>query len=92
MTVHERRAYESADPIDSIQTLETIGIRWLDFYPFSRDKNEGPVIVMKESPVAGSLLSSLDVGDAAPSMHPNASCDAQDTVKTQCDSYIFLWR
>ena len=38
----------------------------------SRDKNEGPVIVMKESPVAGSLLSSLDVGDAAPSMHPNA--------------------
>ena len=72
MTVHERWAYESADPIDSIQTLETIGIRWLDFYPFSRDKNEGPVIVMKESPVAGSLLSSLDVGDAAPSMHPNA--------------------
>ena len=44
---------------------------------------------MKESPVAGSLLSSLDVGDAAPSMHPNASCDAQDTVETQCDSYIF---
>ena len=27
MTVHERRAYESADPIDSIQALETIGIR-----------------------------------------------------------------
>ena len=47
---------------------------------------------MKESPVAGSLLSSLDVGDAAPSMHSNASCDAQDTVETQFDSYIFLWR
>ena len=27
MTVHERWAQESADPIDSIQTLETIGIR-----------------------------------------------------------------
>ena len=45
---------------------------------------------MKESPVAGSLLSSLDVGDAAPSMHPNASFDAQDPVETQCDSYIFF--
>ena len=44
---------------------------------------------MKESPVAGSLLSSLDVGDAAPSVHPNAWRDAQDTVETQCDSYIF---
>ena len=27
MTVHERWAQESEDPIDSIQTLETIGIR-----------------------------------------------------------------
>ena len=27
MTVHERWAQESADPIDSIQTLETVGIR-----------------------------------------------------------------
>ena len=47
---------------------------------------------MKESPVAGSLLSSLDVGDAATYMHPNASCDAKDTVETQFDSYIFLRR
>ena len=43
---------------------------------------------MKESPVAGSLLSSLDVGDAAPSMHPNALCVAGATNETKCDPYV----
>ena len=43
---------------------------------------------MKESPVAGSLLSSLDVGDAAPSTHPNALCVAEVTYETKCDPYV----
>ena len=43
---------------------------------------------MKESPVAGSLLSSLDVGDATPSTHPNALCIEGVTNETKCDPYI----
>ena len=43
---------------------------------------------MKESPVAGSLLSSLDVGDAAPSTNPNALCVAGATNETKCDPYV----
>ena len=43
---------------------------------------------MKESPVAGSLLSSLDVGDAAPSAHPNALCVSEVIHETKCDPYV----
>ena len=43
---------------------------------------------MKESPVAGSLLSSLDVGDAAPSTHPNALCVAGATNETKREPYV----
>ena len=43
---------------------------------------------MKESPVAGSLLSSLDVGDAAPSTHPNALCVAEVTNETKHEPYF----
>ena len=43
---------------------------------------------MKESPVAGSLLSSLDVGDAAPSTNPNTLCVAGATNETKCDPYV----
>ena len=43
---------------------------------------------MKESPVAGSLLSSLDVGDAAPSTNPNTLCVAGVTNETKRDPYI----
>ena len=40
------------------------------------------------SPAAGLLLSSLDVGDAAPSTHPNALCVAEVTNETKCDPYV----
>ena len=43
---------------------------------------------MKESPVAGSLLSSLDVGDAAPSTYPNALCVAGATNETKLEPYV----
>ena len=61
---------------------DSISIPSAEIKRIAGDSHEG-------SPAAGLLLSSLDVGDAAPSMHPNAWCDAQDTVETQCDSYIF---